>query len=213
MSRRRKQQLAAAGGALVLAIVLVAVLAGGGSSGSSHSISVPAAQIPTGTTDPHAQDRRQITALALAYQQALGQATGANPCNYLDPQSRAWANTKARASLCRRPRAPAPPLRRMTSWRRTPDGLSPPGIDPSTIQFGLPSQQVRCVDPYSPPVSLPASQHGLSWAIAGWAGANGLQVDVRQGERPLVDRPSAMSRLAARPPLRRSRSRCARWLL
>ena len=43
------------------------------------------------------------------------------------------------------------------------------------------------------PVGLPASQHGLSWAIAGWAGANGHQVDVRQGERPLVDRRSAMS--------------------
>ena len=97
MSRRRKQHLAAAGGAaLVLTIVLVAVLANGSNSGSSHSISVPNTQIPAGTTDPHAQDRRQITALALAYQQALGQANGANPCNYLDPQSLARVNTIAK---------------------------------------------------------------------------------------------------------------------
>ena len=100
MSRRRKQQLAAGGAArLVLAIVLVAVLAGGGNSGSSHSISVPAAQIPAGTTDPHAQDRRQITALALAYQQALDRPA-AHPCSYFDPQSRAYATHHGQASLC-----------------------------------------------------------------------------------------------------------------
>ena len=174
MSRRRKQLLAAAGGALVLVVVLVAVLAGGGSNGSSHSISVPAAQIPAGSTDPHAQDRTQITALALAYQQALGQANGANPCNYLDPQSRAFAITKARHGYAGGPEPCAFAANQLSAYA---GGLSPSGVDPSTIQFGLPSQQLRC-DPYSPPVSLPASQHGLSWAIAGWAGANGNQVAV-----------------------------------
>ena len=87
MSRRRKQLLAAAGGALILAVVLVAVLAGGGNSGSGHSVSVPAAQLPTGTSDPHAQDRKQITALALAYQKALAQANAA--------QTRATTSTRS----------------------------------------------------------------------------------------------------------------------
>ena len=66
--------------------------------------------------------------------------------------------------------------------------LNPPGIDPTTLQFGQPTQQVRCVDQYSPPVSLPASQHGLSWAIAEWAGANGLQVTfVKENSRWWID--------------------------
>ncbi len=96
MSRRRKQLLAAAGGALILAVLLVAVLSGGGSNGSGQSVSVPTAQLPTGTSDPHAQDRKQITALAIAYQNALTQKTSADPCNYFDPQSRAWVNTIAK---------------------------------------------------------------------------------------------------------------------
>jgi len=185
MSRRRKQLLAAAGGGgLVLAIVLVAVLASGGNSGSSHSISVPNAQIPAGTTDPHAQDRRQITALALAYQQALGQANGANPCNYLDPQSLAFATTQATHGYAGGPEPCAFAANQLSGGA---GGLSPSGIDPSTIQFGLPSQQVRC-DPYSAPVSPPASQHGLPWAIAGWAGANGNQVAVvKENNRWWID--------------------------
>ena len=169
MSRRRKQLLAAAGGALVLAIVLAVC---GGNSGSGHSISVPAAQIPAGTTDSHAQDRRQITALALGYQQALAQASAANPCNYLDPQSRAFATTKARHGYAGGPEPCAFAANQLSDYA---GGSAPPGIDPSTIQFGLPSQLVRC-DPESPAVSLPASQHGLPWAIAGWAGAAGNQV-------------------------------------
>jgi hypothetical protein len=185
MSRRRKQQLAAAGGALVLVVVLVAVLAGGGSSDSSHSISVPGAQIPAGTTDPHAQDRRQIMALALAYQQALNQETPADPCSYLDPQSRARVNTIAKHRyLSPISCAGAAGENDISGGVAT---LYPPGINPATIQFGLPSQQVRCL-PYSPPVGLPASQHGLSWAIAGWAGANGNQVTfVRENGRWWID--------------------------
>jgi hypothetical protein len=174
MSRRRKQLLAAAAGVggLVLAIVLAAVLGAGG----GHSISVPTAQIPAQATDPHARDRTQITALALAYQKALTQNTNADPCNYLDPQSRAWVNTIAKHRYLS-PESCAAGVR-----EGDVDGVVasandyPPGIDPTTIQFGQPNQQVRCVDQYSPPVSLPASQRGLSWAIAGWAGANGLQV-------------------------------------
>jgi hypothetical protein len=186
MSRRRKQLLAAAGGALVLVVVLVAVLAAGGSNGSRHSISVPAAQIPAGSTDPHAQDRTQITALALAYQQALGQANGANPCNYFDPQSRAWVNAIAKHRYLS-------PISCATAAQENDVGgglanLNPPGIDPATLQFGQPSEHVRCVDQYSPPVSLPASQHGLPWAIAGWAGTNGLQVTfVKENGRWWID--------------------------
>lgn len=187
MSRRRKQQLAAAGaGALVLTVVLVAVLAGGGNSGSSHSISVPSAQIPAGATDPHAQDRKQIAALALAYQQALGQPNGADPCNYFDPQSRAWVNTIAKH------RYASPESCAAAAQEGDVGGglanLYPPGIDPTTLQFGSASQRVRCVDQYSPPVSLPASQRGLSWAIAGWAGANGNQVTfVKENSRWWID--------------------------
>jgi hypothetical protein len=185
MSRRRKQQLAA-GAAVVLAIVLAAVLASGGNGGSGHSISVPAAQIPAGTTDPHAQDRTQIIALALAYQQALGQANGANPCNYFDPQSRVWVNTIAKHRYLS-------PISCATAAQENDVGgglanLNPPGIDPATLQFGQPSQHVRCVDQYSPPVSLPASQRGLSWAIAEWAGTNGLQVTfVKENGRWWID--------------------------
>jgi hypothetical protein len=177
MSRRRKQLLAAAGGALILAVLLVAVLAGGGSNGSGQSVSVPTAQLPTGTSDPHAQDRKQITALAIAYQNALTQKTSADPCNYFDPQSRAWVNTIAKHRY-------VSPISCATAAREgdVAGGVAsgndyPPGIDPTTIQFGHPNQQVRC-GLYSPPVSLPASQQGLSWAIAGWAGANGNQVAV-----------------------------------
>lgn len=174
MSRRRKQLAAAASGALVLAVVLAAILASGGSSGNSHSTSVPTAQIPASSTDPHAQDCKQITALALAYQQALTQATGVDPCKYLDPQSRAWVDTIAKHRNAT-PESCAAGLREGDVNGDVAYGNNrPPGIDPSTIQFGLPSQQVRC-DLYSPPVSLPASQHGLSWAIAGWAGAAGNQ--------------------------------------
>lgn len=188
MSRRHKQLLAAAGGALVLVLVLVAVLAAGGNSGSGHSISVPAAQIPAQATDPHAQDRAQITALALAYQKALTQNTNADPCNYLDPQSRAWVNTIAKHRYLS-PESCAAGVR-----EGDVDGVVasandyPPGIDPTTIQFGQPNQQARCVDQYSPPVSLPVSQRGLSWAIAGWAGANGLQVTfVKENGRWWID--------------------------
>jgi hypothetical protein len=182
MSRRRKQLAAAGGGALIIAVVLAVVLAGG--SGSSHSISVPAPQIPTKATDPHAHDRAQITALTLAYQQALGQANGANPCNYLDPQSLAFATTQATHGYAGGPEPCAFAANQLSGGA---GGLSPSGIDPSTIQFGLPSQQVRC-DPYSAPVSLPASQHGLSWAIAGWAGANGNQVAVvKENNRWRID--------------------------
>ncbi len=184
MTRRRKQLVAAAV-ALVLVVALVAVLAGGGSSGSSHSISVPGAQIPAGSTDPHAQDRTEITALALAYQQVLGQdAPSSNPCNYLDPQSRAFAMTKARHAYAGGPEPCAFAANQLSAYA---GGLSPSGIDPSTIQFGLPSQQLRC-DPYAAPVSLPASQRGLSWAIAGWAGANGNQVAVvKENNRWWID--------------------------
>ena len=187
MSRRRKQLLAAAGGALVLVAVLVAVLAGGGSSGSGHSISVPAAQIPAGSTDPHAQDRTQITALALAYQRALerfDQHTFANPCKYLDPQSHATETSYAKHDFAGGPEHCAAAADLMSGY---PGGQRPPGIDPSTLQFGLPSQQLRC-DPYSAPVSLPASQHGLSWATAGWAGGVGGQVTfVKEDNRWWID--------------------------
>ena len=178
MSRRRKQQLAAAAGAgLLLAIVLAAVLASGGGTDNSHSVSVPAGQIPGGTTDSHAQDRKEITALALAYQQALTQTTAVDPCSYLDPQSRAWVNTIAKHRHVA-PESCAAGLREGDVNGGVAYGNDyPPGIDPSTIQFGSASQQVRCA-PYSRPVSLPTSQHGLPWAIAGWAGANGNQVAV-----------------------------------
>ena len=183
MSRRRKQQLAA-GGAVVLAIVLAAVLASGGNGGSGHSISVPAAQIPAGTTDPHAQDRTQITALALAYQQALGQTTNTDPCNYLDPQSRVSVTNRARRAYAGGPEPCAVAANELSDYA---GGQRPPGIDPSTLQFGVPSQQLRC-DPYSAPVSLPASQHGLSWATAGWAGGVGGQVTfVKEDNRWWID--------------------------
>src|ERR1035441_9359888 len=124
MSRRRKQQLAA-GAAVVLAIVLAAVLASGGNGGSGHSISVPAAQIPAGTTDPHAQDRTKIIALA--------HANGANPCNYFDPQSRVWVNTIAKHRYLS-------PISCATAAQENDVGgglanLNPPGIDPATLQF------------------------------------------------------------------------------
>jgi len=186
MSRRRKQLLAAAGGALILAVLLVAVLAGGGSNGNSQSVSVPTAQLPTGTSDPHAQDRKEITALAIAYQQALGQASGADPCNYFDPQSRAWVNTIAKHRYLS-------PISCATAAQENDVGggladLNPPGIDPATLQFGQPDQRVRCVDQYSRPVGLPPSQRGLSWAIAEWAGTNGLQVTfVKENGRWWID--------------------------
>ena len=173
MSRRRKQLIAAAvGGGVLLAILLAVVLASGGSNGSGHSSTVPAS-----TTKSHAQDRAQITALALAYQNALTQKTSADPCNYFDPQSRAWVNTIAKHRYVS-PISCATAAREGDVAGAVASGNDyPPGIDTTTIQFGQPNQQVRC-GLYSPPVSLPASQQGLSWAIAGWAGANGNQVAV-----------------------------------
>lgn len=183
MSRRRKQQLAAAGaGALILAVVLAAVLAGG--SGSSHSISVPAAQTPTGNTDPRAQDRAQITALALAYQAAVLQdAAQRRLCSYLDPQSRALAIAQAKHT------SPGPSPCWVAALALSGDaaGGQPAGIDPSTLQFSLPSQRVRC-DLESPPVSLPASQQGLSWAAAEWAAGTSQEVTfVKEDNRWWID--------------------------
>ena len=209
MSRRRKQQLAAAGGALALAIVLVAILAGGGSSGSSHSISVPSAQIPTGSTDPHAQDRRQITALALAYQQALGQANGANPCNYLDPQSRAFATTKARHGYAGGPEPCAFAANQLSALRRRLISVGDRSQhDP--IRIAITTAALRSVLRPCEPARVAARPAVGDRRLGRRERKSGRG---RQGEQPMVDRPSAMPRLATRVLLSRSRSCCGRWLL
>jgi hypothetical protein len=170
MSQRRKQQLAAAAGGLVLAIVLVAVLAGGGNSGSGHSISVPAAQIPAGTTDPHARDRTEITALALAFQEAVRQDTPADPCAYLDPQSHAFTIAKARTDYAGGTELCSTAARQLAGY----GGGNPPGIDPAAIQFGSsPDQVFDCNAGTTPPSRLPVSQRGMPWAAAPWAGSAG----------------------------------------
>lgn len=180
MSRRRKQLLAAAVGALVLVVVLVAVLAGGGSSDSSHSISVPAAQIPAGTTDPHAQDRRQITAVALAYEQAIEANT--DPCSYLDPQSRVFAMAQVKRQLLGA--HPCAAVAEQMSGTPPVEGVSSAGI-----VFASPSQQVDCSgDGTGPDHGLPTSQQGFRWATAAWAGGAGAQVTfVYEKQRWWVD--------------------------
>jgi hypothetical protein len=184
MTRRRKQQLAA-GGAVLLAIVFVAVIAGGGNSGSIRSISVPAAQIPASTSDPHARDRAQISALAAAYQAAVLQEPARRTlCKYLDPQSRAFAVSQAKHTYL----GPSPCWTAALTLSGDVAGGQPGGIDPSTVQFGSPSQQVRC-DLQSPPVSLPRSQHDLPWAAATWAAAvSGNQVTfIKENGRWWID--------------------------
>ena len=186
MSRRRKQLVAAAvGGGVLLAILLAVVLASGGSNGNSHSISVPTAQLPTSTSDPHAQDRKEITALAIAYQAAVVQeAARSSLCRYLDPQSRAAATAQAKRTYP----GPSPCWVAALTLSGNVPGGQPAGIDADSLQFGLPSQQVRC-NLQSPPVSLPASQHGLPWAAATWAAAvSGEQVTfVKEDNRWWID--------------------------
>jgi hypothetical protein len=160
MSRRHKQQLAAGGAVvLVIAIVLVATLTGGASNDTS-------------------KDRREIAALALSYQQALNGST--DPCSYLDPQSRAYVTDHGEHAYVA-PESCGQAARELDV--SGPGDLEPQGISPVGIVFGSGSQQVDCSGNGSGPNhELPASQSGLRWATAAWAGGAGAQVTfVREG--------------------------------
>ena len=161
MSRRRKRMLAAGAVVVVVAIVLVATLGGGGAS--------------TGT----ATDRAQIAAVSLAYSQAIAAFT--NPCSYLDPQSRAYAMARAKHEYL----SPVACARVAEQLSGTP----PEGVSPAGIVFGSGSQRADCSGIGSgPDHGLPASQRGLPWATAAWAGGDGEQgTFVREDGRWWVD--------------------------
>jgi hypothetical protein len=163
MTRRRKQLLAAA--ALVLAIVLVATLANGGS-------------------DKSPRDRAEIAAVALVYQQALSGST--DPCSHLDPQSRAYVTYHGKHAYVAAESCGQAARELDVSG---PGDLQPPGVNPAGIVFGSGSQQVDCSgDGTGPNHGLPASQRGLRWATAAWAGGAGAQVTfVREDGRWWVD--------------------------
>jgi hypothetical protein len=167
MSRRRKQQLAAGAGAVVLVVAIVLV-----------------ATLTTGASTDTSKDRREIAAVALAYQQALNGS--ADPCSYLDPQSRAYATYHGQHAYV------APESCGQAAREGDVSGagdLEPPGVSPVGIVFGSGSQQVDCSgDGSGPDHGLPASQRGLRWATAAWAGGAGAQVTfVREHGRWWID--------------------------
>lgn len=184
--RRRNQLLTAGAGAVVIAVVLVATLAGGnGNDGHGRQVAVPTATIPP-QTDPHAQDRREIQAVARAYQAAFNPHSSKSPCDYLDGPTRQKVTQQGRRGeleFSPHPVTCTEGLRRLGNTTSLFYRATPRGIDANKLQF----------DPQTDPLTntplsnegVPQSLVDLPLAVA--KSANGYLFFVKERGRWRVD--------------------------